>query len=220
MDFEPRTSGVWAPFAEIGERSFMPKWAVEGIDEIVSAHPDKIKSISFELWAVTSWDGKHTSKQGVIDFTWVDAANPLSQDELDHIPAVRRLERLAKELWEFFPISHNDETANVDAETFHCVFHRDGIDFLVQDWDETETRASADWAGGEWTFTEKVVLSADLTEMERALFNAETALDAVSLDNLGYDDEKLPAPRKAWIDEDWIYIEFERGLLPAYVRDK
>lgn len=216
MMMEIREEGDWAPFASIGDHGVFPAWFTQSLAEIIAGYPEPIRMITVDLWVTPSSDRKYHFKRGDIYITLVDPKNPLDQDQLDRIPAMRRLSRKTKDLWLLLPVRSDEESESVNGE-MSLIVHRDGIDFQINHWDDEVFEASLLFQEDRWVSSQKIIFHQAISETARALFDATTALEYVALGALGFDHSKVPTPRSAAIDEDgWITLEFEEGLFESF----
>ena len=107
-------------FVEIDHPVFAIEWLLRSLDETFQAAGSRLDRLTFGIEGSRDLDDKHPFYSGSVSFE--PGGGPgtgLSEDEKDHIPAVRRMERLVDDLRFVLPIPFDDEG-------------RSGGDFLME----------------------------------------------------------------------------------------
>lgn len=182
-----RTEGEWPRFTGL-HNALVPDWIARSVDEIVAAHGDRLRSVYIDLYAhYYHDDNSNIDRRGYAGLSWIDHQDAPSEDELDHIPAMRRIERCAVDIWENAPFDA-DEEGNTNGE-FGYHFTRDGFEYS---WDryeftnEPDYSATAVMVDGEWQYEERIRLyDYEISETTLAINDTAEILEQISADDLG-----------------------------------
>ena len=166
----------WPVFSSL-RASIAPDWLTKSIDEISAVYGDQINQISVYLWHNETGDHKYPiTKMGDIHIAWKDHEKKPSEDDLDHLPAMRRTSRLAAELFHDIPISYSEDDGSLNGE-LSFFFDPEGLTF---NWDEEyvdgpvyEAKAIPN-ADDTWHYEERVILH-DFNVTESSLVAGNTS---------------------------------------------
>ena len=187
MSNEITTTGPWPRFAGL-ETATVPAWMSQSVDEITAIHGEKIRMVFVDLWAhYYHDDNSNIDPRASGDISFVNYQDKVDQDELDHVPAMRRLERRAIEIWEHAPFDC-DADGNTIGE-FSYMFTRDGFEYEWNRYEFTfdpDYSATAKLVNGSWEYEERITLY-DFTISETALAIGESAeiLAQISAEDMG-----------------------------------
>lgn len=209
------TTGRWPAFRELEGRTSFPDWLLTSAAEIVEAHGDRLKAIHVYFWGVSEYnDNTCVEPRAAIELSWCDDQDRPSEDDLDFVPAMRRMSRRAVELWEYVPMDLDSE-ANVCGE-YNFTFSREGLEFCVDDYSENRAAARAKLVGDKWDYTECFEFFPELSEIARASLTTANVIKEVDLKPY-FDNEKVPGPAAAQWEDDCLILTFGKGLFPAYI---
>lgn len=209
------TTGPWPAFRELEGRTSFPDWLLTSAAEIVEAHGERLKGIHVYFWGISEYnDNTNVERRAAIELSWCDDSERPSEDDLDLIPAMRRIYRRAAELWDCVPMDLDSE-AGVCGE-YEFTISREGLEFWIDDYSENRIEARAKLVGGDWNYTERFEFFPELSEIARASLTAGTVIDEVDLKPY-FDNEKVPDPVALEWEDDSLILIFGKGLFPAYI---
>lgn len=209
-----RSEGPWPEFGQLGTRTFLPLWVLQSADQLISRYGEKLRFISVELWGTAVYDDNtNVARHGFVGPTWIPDVTPPSEDDLDQIPAMRRMSRRAHEIWDDVPMCLDDQ-GHLNGE-FHCLLTRDGITFSYADYSEDTFVAEGRIIDGAWHYEERVEFFPEMTETARASLTPETALEEVTFP-AEINQDRLQSPSRIAWDEDMLIVAFDGGLFAAY----
>ena len=117
----------------------------------------------------------------------MDHQDSVSEDELDHVPAMRRLERRAVDVWDFAPFDADDEGNTTGEFNYH--FTRDGFSY---EWNRSEFTDEADYEAhavmvdGAWEYEERIILyDFEVSETVLAMDDTAEIMQQISADSMG-----------------------------------
>ena len=204
------TADLWPDLASLDTPIF-PAWLKISVLDLIAAFPQNFESLCIEFWATNYYDDNNNIKEHAgPGITWSGTAP--TQDELDEIPAMRRMERRAEEMWRLLPIEADDE-ANIGEVSYEI--NRDGLKFLVSEWGEGETlelfakpKDSGWHCGARIVHTLDEYISAGASDTVMITMNADAILS--ELDPKAFGLANFPQPTAIFTNDDgYICIEFD-----------
>lgn len=148
-----------ALFSCLDHPSF-PAWLKEGLDGIF-ASDQRFNQVDFHFW-VSGGDKCDVEFLGGVDFQFVKGSVEVSQDELDHIPQVRMIERRTREMWRNLPLSHSIEDGNAVVDCDYGMHARREGEILF--WSqslvgiEQHFLIGAKWVEAEWICNDRIII--------------------------------------------------------------
>ena len=184
---EIKTEGPWPRFTGLDVR-LVPDWIAASVDELTAAHGAKIRSVYVDLYARYYYDdNSNIDPRGHAGISAVDHQDSVSEDELDHVPAMRRLERRAVDVWDFAPFDADDEGNTTGEFNYH--FTRDGFAY---EWNRSEFTDEADYEAhavmvdGSWEYEERIILyDFEVSETVLAMDDTAEIMQQISADAMG-----------------------------------
>ena len=95
-------------FASIKHPCFSAPWLLKSLDEVFASTAGRVSKVTFGIDGSRLIEDKYPRFEGFVYFEAAQA-NPLTEDEKDEIPAVRRMERQADQLRYYLPIPFDSE---------------------------------------------------------------------------------------------------------------
>lgn len=184
---EIRTEGPWPQFTGL-DVHLVPDWIARSVDELTAAHGDKIRLVFVDLYAnYYHDDNSNIDTKGCAGISPVDHNDAVDQDDLDHVPAMRRMERRADEVWNFAPFDADDEGYTNGEFAYH--FTRDGFDYAWNRYEFTEEpdyEAQAVLVNGIWEYEERIILfDFNVSETTLAINDTTEIMEQISADDMG-----------------------------------
>ena len=212
MKDEMTVTGPWPEFATLPEGVTFPLWLREGADQIAAKYGDEIRCFSVEFWADTIYDDNHSlSVKAAFGISWNDPGDRPSEYDLDEIPAMRRLERLAVDLWTHLPLDCDTDGSILGESSL--ILSRDGISYSwTQDgMSDADFIIDAVWKGeAGWEYQERLILiEPDITESCRASGDVQMILEVLDPKTAGF--SAWPKAISFSFSEDDLEVLFEPG---------
>lgn len=197
-------TGPWPRFSDL-KAATLPVWLAQSVDELVEKYGDRLKSVSVTLWAIYEYhDEACYTLRGEISTTWLDHADRPSEDELDQLPGMRRMERQADDVWDFIPLDAAEE-GGVDGDVEYHL-SRGGFHFA---YDTSDFGGMCDYHGnatcpdGSWSYAEKIVTSeVEISATALAMENPTAILEQVDPTDFGL---------KKWPDPDGMAVTVDEN---------
>ena len=212
----------WPPFETL-DVSVAPEWLGKSIHELITAHGERLLRVVVELWGTYYYCDQHNYYlHGAITPIWQNPLDRPSEDELDHVPAMRRMGRLAEDLWDGVPMDL-DEEGGMPGELDYR-FDHEGVHFSWDSHDYGGTcnySASAIWKDGQWHYEERIVMpDIDVTETALAIGDTQGILEQVDPGDAGLKSWPENAQLTSEFDEneDFVLIANGGGLFDLYER--
>lgn len=205
------TTTMWPDFASLDTPIF-PRWLKISVLDFIAAFPQNFEGLCIEFWATNYYDDNNNIKEHAgPGITWSGVAP--TQDELDDISAMRRMERRAEEMWRVLPLEVDDE-ASICGEVSYAI-DREGIRFLLSDWNESESiELYAVPRDGGWYCAAKIrhaledYISAGASDTVMITMDADAVI--AELDPSVFGLANFPKPKAIYTDEEeFVCIEFE-----------
>jgi hypothetical protein len=181
------TKGPWPDFGSL-TADIVPEWLATSAAEIVEAVGDQIRTVYVELYAHTYYDDNTSvDLKGAAGVTPADTTIRPDEDDLDRIPAMRRIERRADDIWNLAPLDADAE-GSITGE-FEYRFTRDGFEYgwIRHEYTgEPDFEAEATFVDGEWRYEERIyVRDYEISETDLAINETESIMEHLSPDILG-----------------------------------
>lgn len=123
---EPRLAD-WPDYSTLFSSAF-PEWLKKSVLELVAAYPDQLKEVGFEFWFTNEYNDNNNVIPHANEYLlWEDPDNRPSEDDLDHIPGMRRMSRNGVELVDMLAVESDDEGGSLHEIVFSI--SRDGLYF-------------------------------------------------------------------------------------------
>lgn len=213
---------AWPPFERL-DAGVAPAWLSTSIAELIAAHGDRLERVVVELWGTYHYCDEHVyNLLGEITPVWKDFHDRPSEDDLDHVPAMRRMGRLACDLWDNVPMDL-DEEGGLSGE-LNFVFDRNGVTYT---WDTYEYsggcdyEASARYENGAWSYSERIkMIDVEVSETSLAVGNTDEILGQIDPTEAGIKEwpKDLQLTHEIDENEDFVIIAPTGGLFEAYER--
>lgn len=196
----------WSHYSKINAY-IIPDWLQKSILEITDKYGDKITKFYVNLYSKYYYDDNSSyDLQGDIGIDWKGYDDRPTEDELDHIPGMRRMERRAEDMWDHLPADSCQEEAGLSGEmTFEI--KPDEIEFFYSaseyGGDGPDFGATAKWDGNQWTYEEFIILqNFNISETARTIGNIEEIISQIN---------PTIAQIDAWPDPSILTFEFDKN---------
>ncbi len=207
-------TNIWPRYAGLGDRTFVPLWFLQSADELAAQYGDTLRTIDVQFWGVAEYnDNTHVERKACTCFVWEGFNKQPSEDDLDHVPAVRRMERRAADLWDHIPIVLDSEVDITGEFSFTISPQELLLDY--DDWRDVQLTARAAIDGDEWRYVEKISFFPKISETARATLCVENALEEIDF-GPEWDHDKIPKPIAVEWDDDCLTVTFDGGFFAAY----
>jgi hypothetical protein len=178
-------------YAQLKHPAF-PLWMRESLDGAFAALP-QVDLIGFEVWAESGYcDATYVNFHGSVYFRGEDASKnqPVTEDELDFVPWVRRMERNAKDIWHLFPIklSVDDGSATINGDYKVQAKRNEFIYKFEDDSEEIFFVIDAKWNGNEWEIDERIEMPFYEGAYSSLLADPDEAIRSYSTEDLNLMD--------------------------------
>ena len=205
---------TWPKYAELGDKTFVPHWLLESVDQLAAHHGSNLRAIDVQLWGVAEYNDNHNvNREGLTCLIWEDQDRAPSEDDLDHIPAVRRMERKASSLWDYVPVVLDDQ-GSIPGD-FKFVISNEELELTYDDWNETHLTARATFGENKWRYFEQISFFPHMSETARATLCVDNALEEIDFGS-EWDHDKIPKPEAVEWDDDCLVVTFAGGFFAAY----
>lgn len=221
---ENKNMTVWPPYEEL-DCYILPEYISSAVAQIADKIGHQINSISYNVWGESVHNDNYSVQQHAeMYFAWKDNKEKPSEDELDHIPSVRKLERTADFTWDVLPID-TDLEGHINGEVSFFInekgvtFSNERIDYD----DEISFEAKAFYQNERWHYYERLIIRTDeFSETDIAISDAGELLSSLDAESYGF--EKWPEDKtkiSLEIDEndDFCFTVENGGFFENYIRE-
>lgn len=174
----------WPPFKDL-EAYIFPEWLKISVLDFTERYSDRLNGIYINLHATAYYDDNNNiSCKGD---AWVTFKNDKpSEDELDFVPGMRRIERRAADMWDYLPID-SDEEGNLSGE-FNYGISQSGIYYCYDEVEmcgEATYMAEAKFEDNTWKYEERLTIPSTISETALAAMDVESILSQINPDSYG-----------------------------------
>lgn len=172
-------------FAGIEHQAFSAAWLTGGLDRLFGA-TQSIAKVTFELWGAKAIDSP-PDREGTARFEAHEGCPLIQETDLDEIPVVRMLERMAETLWDHVPLHLCEDDATVNGEySFHAEPGLIRFEYDPVGGGNVSIVMESRFDGDRWNSTDELVLA----EYDGALSDvlaggAQEAVDAIEPMEMG-----------------------------------
>lgn len=205
------TMKAWPDFESL-ETSIFPDWIKTSVLDLTKEFPEKLDFLYVEFWATNYYDDNNNVKKHAGPSVGWKGTAP-TEDELDHIPAMRRMERRAEDLWSVLPVEVDHE-ANICGEVSYII-DRTGLQFISGNWeDENHLELFAIPKDNGWHCGAKIIhpledyINGGVSDTTMITMDADAIV--AELNPSMFSLAEFPKPQAIYTDEnDCICIEFK-----------
>lgn len=215
----------WPDYSTLVSPVF-PDWLKKSVLELIEAYPDRLKAVGLEFWFTSYYDDNNNVQEHAGAYQhWHDSATRPTEDELDYIPGMRRMDRRATELIPILGIESDDEGSISHEVAF--VINQGGLTYTKDDYNEQSAGLSFVCTPSEAGWVCEAIVRTAMWEMEENGLS-ETALVSGDMDMMMADLNPDLAGLKAWPpllrydreDEDNIELVFDLNSFLEKASDK
>jgi len=205
-----QSNAQWPPFEDL-EAYFFPEWLKSSVLDFTGKYSDKLIGIYIGLYATAYYDDNNNI--ACKGNAWINfSGTKPTEDELDFVPGMRRIERRAEDMWDYLPIDA-DEEGNLNGE-FSYGISQSGIYYCYDESEmcgEATYTAEAKFEDNAWKYEERITIPSDISETALAALDVESILNQINPGDYGF---------KEWPHHDLVTIQYneEEEVLDIIVK--
>lgn len=205
------TKTVWPDFASL-ECAIFPDWLKTSVTDLIATYPDRIDTLFFQFWGdISFFDQENIKKKAEPYIKWFGEAP--TEDEFDHVPAIRRMERNAVQIFHDLPIEFDDEADIYGHVEFYI--DREGVHFTSgEEEGEITFELFAVPKDGRWhcaaRITDTIDGYTDAGASDTVIISMDAHTIITELTPTHFGVKKFPDPKAIYTDDqECICIEFD-----------
>lgn len=196
----------WPDYRTLNSAIF-PDWFKASVLELVAAYPDKLKACGIDFWFTSTYDDNtHVQPHAAPYLFWEDNGERPSEDELDHIPGMRRMDRLGDSLIPILGVEADLEGNMLHAVEFAAT--REGLFYTQADDCDNTTNLTFRCTSKDGTWVCEAVVGTYLDELESSglsetsLISGDPVMIMGDIDPSAFELTSWPALKDFIRDED------------------